>query len=559
MNRYEKQIEALSLKDEKSVLNELSRQYKEAMGNIKEKVAELEKRLGETTDESIRRSITYQLNYQKALQGQIGGILDTLQSDNFNTIQDFLKQSYETGFIGSMYDMQGQGIPLILPIDQNKMIKAILTDSKISGDLYTSLGNNIDELKKEIRREITRGLANNYSYSQIAQLIDIRGDVAKNKAYRIARTEGHRVQQEATYDAQIQAKKEGAEVVKQWVAITDSRTREAHAELDGKIVEVEDEFVHSGHKALYPGGFGVAGLDINCRCRIVQRAKWALDEEELERLKERAKKFDLDKTQDFEDFKKKYLDATKSSNFVESSTIQEAREYTSKFATNVKLDKINNLDSLNAMNETIEDLTTKYPINKLDSITQHKFKTTAAQANFTELDLGIDFMNESHINLYKDPKQRELKLKSWIEQYETKYLGVPGYDQKKVKKAIKEWKEALKFSRNNVIYKGMEIQSVIAHEYGHILADQYLGQICKSYACKEYSSETATMLRKKIRSVFSKAKDNGDIYKISKYASQDEYEFFAESFTMYHMGQEDMPDYISEMIEEVLNYGKARK
>lgn len=312
MNRYEKQIEALSLKDEKSVLNELSRQYKEAMGNIKEKVAELEKRLGETTDESIRRSITYQLNYQKALQGQIGGILDTLQSDNFNTIQDFLKQSYETGFIGSMYDMQGQGIPLILPIDQNKMIKAILTDSKISGDLYTSLGNNIDDLKKEIRREITRGLANNYSYSQIAQLIDIRGDVAKNKAYRIARTEGHRVQQEATYDAQIQAKKEGAEVVKQWVAITDSRTREAHAELDGKIVEVEDEFVHSGHKALYPGGFGVAGLDINCRCRIVQRAKWALDEEELERLKERAKKFDLDKTKDFEDFKKKYLDATKS-------------------------------------------------------------------------------------------------------------------------------------------------------------------------------------------------------------------------------------------------------
>lgn len=309
MNKYEKQIEVLSLKDEKDVLNELSRQYKEAMGNIKEKVAELEKRLGETTDESIRRSITYQLNYQKALQGQIGGILDTLQSENFNTIQDFLKKSYETGFIGTMYDMQGQGIPLILPIDQNKMIKAIMIDSKISEDLYTSLGNNIKDLKNEIRREITRGLANNYSYSQIAQLIDIRGDVSKNKAYRIARTEGHRVQQEATFDAQVQAKKEGADVVKQWVAITDNRTREAHAELDGKIVEVEKPFEYGGHKALYPGGFGVAALDINCRCRIVQRAKWALDEEELARLEERAKKFDLDKTKDFEDFKKKYLGA----------------------------------------------------------------------------------------------------------------------------------------------------------------------------------------------------------------------------------------------------------
>ena len=210
------------------------------------------------------------------------------------------------------------------------------------------------------------------------------------------------------------------------------------------------------------------------------------------------------------------------------------------------------------MNETLEDLTTKYPINKLDSITQHNFKTTGARANFAELDLGINFMNETHINWYKDPKQRELKYKSWIEQYE-KYLDDPRYNQKKVKKAIKECKEALKFTRHNVIYKGMEVQSVITHEYGHILVDQYIGQICKSYACNSYSSETATMLRKKIRSVFSKAKQSGDIYKISQYASQDEYEFFAESFTMYHMGQEDMPDYIREMIEEVLNYGKARK
>ena len=58
-----------------------------------------------------------------------------------------------------------------------------------------------------------------------------------------------------------------------------------------------------------PGFFGVAGEDINCRCCLLQRAKWALDEEELDILKERAAYFGLDKTKDFNDFKERILKA----------------------------------------------------------------------------------------------------------------------------------------------------------------------------------------------------------------------------------------------------------
>lgn len=42
----------------------------------------------------------------------------------------------------------------------------------------------------------------------------------------------------------------------------------------------------------------------------MQRARWALTEEELQTLKDRAEYFGLDKTEDFEDFKKKYIDAS---------------------------------------------------------------------------------------------------------------------------------------------------------------------------------------------------------------------------------------------------------
>ena len=59
---------------------------------------------------------------------------------------------------------------------------------------------------------------------------------------------------------------------------------------------------------MYPSGFGIASEDSYCRCTLLQRAKWALDDDELQTLKERAEYFELDKTKDFNEFKSKYLE-----------------------------------------------------------------------------------------------------------------------------------------------------------------------------------------------------------------------------------------------------------
>jgi len=130
---------------------------------------------------------------------------------------------------------------------------------------------------------------------------------AMKHAQRIARTEGHRISCAADYDGVVEAKKAGADVLRQWNAALDGRTRDDHRMLDGQLREVGEPFSIGGLKAMYPGGFGVAHEDINCRCTVEQRARWALDEEELERLKERAEYYGLDKAESFEEFKKKYL------------------------------------------------------------------------------------------------------------------------------------------------------------------------------------------------------------------------------------------------------------
>lgn len=53
---------------------------------------------------------------------------------------------------------------------------------------------------------------------------------------------------------------------------------------------------------------------------------------------------------------------------------------------------------------------------------------------------------------------------------------------------------------------------------------------------------------------YQKAKSTGDIYKISEYASSDEQEFFAETFAMYHLGEE-LPEYIRNVVKGVIEHG----
>ena len=92
----------------------------------------------------------------------------------------------------------------------------------------------------------------------------------------------------------------------------DDATRETHRQLDGKIVEFDEYFVSGMKKALYPSQFGDPAEDCNCRCNALHRSRSKMNADELKVLKERAEFFGLDKTEDFKEFEKKYIEASKS-------------------------------------------------------------------------------------------------------------------------------------------------------------------------------------------------------------------------------------------------------
>ena len=320
------------LHNEERIIKRLREVYGQSLKDINEKIKDLEFSIDGLTEQydwmddadpkkatvkSKIQSKIYQKQYQEQLQKQVDGILNQMNLKQYLSVADYLDECYTDGFIGTVFDMHGQGVPLLMPLDQEAMVRAVQTDSKIRNGLYTHLGENVTQLKRHITAQVSRGISTGMSYSQVAKQLSLKmmgtyknpgGSMAY--ATRIARTEGHRIQCTAAMDACHMAKDRGADVVKQWDAALDARTRESHTVVDGEIRELDEAFSNG---LQYPGDpAGGAAEVVNCRCALLQRARWALDESELKTLQERAAFFGLDKSENFSDYKSKYISAVES-------------------------------------------------------------------------------------------------------------------------------------------------------------------------------------------------------------------------------------------------------
>ena len=309
MNKRQKQVQQSLLNSEIDVLNELEKSYQKALNDINGVIAKL---LARKDTENLQ-DIIYQLKYQRLLKSEIEGFLNALHTQNYQLIDDYLKDSYVTAHIGTLFDLQGQGVPLILPLNQEQMISAITLNSKLSEPLYNSLGYDVEHLKINVVSEISRGIAQRLTYAEMARNLSAKTKLSKNRTLNIARTEGHRIQQEATYNLQARAKEKGAKIFKQWDSTLDRKTRPTHRELDGQMIGVNDYFHSSGGgKALYPGGFGDPKEDCNCRCCLVQVAEWELSDDAFTKMNGVTNELQhFESIDDYNKFKKKFWEVTK--------------------------------------------------------------------------------------------------------------------------------------------------------------------------------------------------------------------------------------------------------
>lgn len=485
MNKAQKQVAQAQLNREKQAIKELKQVYQRALRDCEQKIRELSER----TDMENLQSIIYQTRYQEALKAQLEGVLSNLQSNSYATVSDYLTKCYRDGYTGVMYDLQKTGIPIVMPIDQAAVARAIQTDSKLSKSLYDKMGEDVTYLKKAVRAEVSRGIANGSTWNEVAgklsrHMANTPFQKAYNNSIRIARTEGHRIQVQSALDAQHVAKSKGADIVKQWDATLDGATREHHQMLDGQIREVDEPFEVANLKVEAPGMFGLASEDCNCRCCLLQRARWALDDEELQILKDRAAYFDLDKTDEFEEYQRKYLgitqediqkyDSTLKADFKPAMTIEEAEEYAQKFFEDgysptfkgQAVYKGISLEHANEINKTLEEMYSQYEIPKLKGIktisptsAQGKkiFSSDDAVAAYNPAEHGI-FINKK---VLKDAKALEAYNKEAEDAWDIVMKNIDKLTGRQLELA-----ETYKRAGRQIVGDG-SVKDYITHEMGH--------------------------------------------------------------------------------------------
>ena len=548
MKKYEKETIKNSLEDEKQEMKRLQAIYKKAAQDASDKIklhngkiSVLLSQFDELDEQqkSILQSQIYQKQFQENIKKQLDDILKDLQDKQYKSISSYLKGTYENGFTSAMYSIHKQGIPIITPIDQKQVVRTMGIDSKISKGLYTHLGEDVARLKQRIANNISRGVATADSYSNIARNIKNGSKIGFNRAMRIVRTEGNRIANQAKFDASAKAKEKGADVVKQWDSALDGKTRPHHRQLDGQIRELEEPFEVGGMKAMHPSDFGRPEEDINCRCTMLQRAKWALDDDELETLKERAKYFELDKTEDFNDFKKKYLKAAESvqkqeivkrAKFVPAKTIEEAEEYGKRFVVektwsddgNVSYKGLS-IESANKLNETLEELYNMGELPKLRNIKPMNFRENIWK---NSKDTPMAYRNLGNGELYFNPKilKNEKTIDKYFLEGDKAYnFCVENID--KFKPKDRELIETYVKAGRSLVAKDAKDKFVamIQHEMGHHIQNQIM-----------YKDETVIQI----------VLDGFEKYSIglSGYATKTNGEYIAESFCAFMNGEENRID-----------------
>lgn len=529
MNKREKEIQQVYLNNEKAVLKKLEENYEDALAEINSKIEILMAR-----QDADMQHVIYQVEYQKALKTQVQAILENLQANEFETLSEYLTKSYEDGFIGTMYNLQGQGIPLVFPIDQEQVVAAIQHETKLSEPLYTALGKDVVDLRKKIAGEISRGISSGQMYSEIARNIAGYAMIPKNNAMRIARTEAHRIQCKASMNACYKAKEKGADVVKQWDSSLDGKTRKTHRELDGQIRELDEPFEVAGRTAMQPGDFGDPAEDCNCRCALLQRARWALGNDYTKWSPdapividdEGTTQFTIIEAKNYEDFQKKYkqaaeeIQAVKEIDFVPAKSVKEAEEFVSQFVdanvwggTGISYKGIST-ESANAVNETLNKLFNTYNMDKLGGVYVAKGNTKlgkmieGATAAYSPVRQSLLLNNTALKNAEAviKAKEEELRLIAL-------YRENPANVVIKTKRAEDVVKASLLSGRATV---PDNITDVITHELGHSIEKEV--RMAANYEA--------------IKSNMGKYAE-----KISGYATINEGEYIAESFASYNKGE----------------------
>lgn len=267
MNREFRQLNTIIRRLEQGTERELAIAYTNALRDIKRTLTGYFERY------SVGGRLTYEdmLNYKRLqrLEREVIEVLQDMTGFAARQTRALAREALQEAYYRSVYAIEGAANVRIMygKLDREAIEQAI--QMPISGlTLNELLEGRRGEIIRTVRQSITQELIKGSSYRQMAERLNRTFNGDYNKAIRVVRTETHRVQNYARNQALIEAEGKGIKMRKIWVATLNGRTRDTHQELDGQAADEEGYFHYQGMRTQYPGGFGDAAMDINCRCTV---------------------------------------------------------------------------------------------------------------------------------------------------------------------------------------------------------------------------------------------------------------------------------------------------
>ncbi|MDQ0254920.1 SPP1 gp7 family putative phage head morphogenesis protein [Evansella vedderi] len=266
--KFKQADRALSL-TEAQTEKELKKSYENVLKEVQGELAVTYAQFGQGG--KVEYHVMNRYHRLKKLEDTVITHLNKYSRKKANILKSSFKNQYADSFYRTAFALETEAAAKLgfRQLKEDVIMDAI--NNPISGlTLSDTLAGHRTDLIRNIRREITQGLIRGESYELMAKRLEKRLDGDYKKALRVARTESHRVQQEGRLKSMEHAADQGVIMKKMWVATLDESTRDAHEELDGKMVEVDDDFTSSnGGRGPAPGQMGTAEDDINCRCTVV--------------------------------------------------------------------------------------------------------------------------------------------------------------------------------------------------------------------------------------------------------------------------------------------------
>ena len=243
------------------------------------------KRLDEQKLKQVADGVLSQADYEKWRVGKIA------IGENWKAIQNNLAQDYVNvdkiaaniinGDMANVYALNHNYAAYALESKTNMNLQFTLYDKSTVEGLLKENKNLLPQRKidvpkdlrwnkQKIQSAVTQGILQGEPIDKIASRLQQVTDMNKSAAIRNARTATTGAENAGRQDTYDEAVSKGIKLKKEWLATLDSRTRDAHQQLDGQQVEEDKPFKSEFGDIMYPGDPSADPANVyNCRCTMI--------------------------------------------------------------------------------------------------------------------------------------------------------------------------------------------------------------------------------------------------------------------------------------------------